>query len=105
MITAKQRQFLRGRAQTIAPMFQIGKNGITSSVLRQIQTQINTQELLKISILSNSTITADELIDQVRQFDSKIQYVQDIGHTVILYKRAPQIAKRHLSLEVDQIAR
>ncbi|MBA1434627.1 YhbY family RNA-binding protein [Bombilactobacillus bombi] len=105
MITPKQRQFLRGQAQKLAPQFQIGKFGITATVLQQIQNQINSQELLKITILKNSTVQAAELIQQVQAFDAKIEYVQDIGHTVVLYKRAPQSSKRRLSLEVEQLRR
>ena len=105
MITPKQRQFLRGQAQKLSPMLQIGKNGITKTVLQQIQWQINAQELIKISILPNSSVQSEELIQQVQKFDTQIQYVQDIGRMVILYKQAPQHSHRHLSLKVKQISR
>lgn len=105
MLTAKQRQFLRGKAQKLTPILQVGKNGITNAVLHQLQLQINSQELVKISILPNSIVQSAELIQQVQKFDSQIQYVQEIGRMLILYKQAPQFSHRHLSLKVKQISR
>lgn len=36
MITSKQRAYLRGLAQNLEPIFQIGKNGINDNQVEQI---------------------------------------------------------------------
>ena len=37
MITGKQRAYLRGLANTMDPIFQIGKNGIEEAFLNQLE--------------------------------------------------------------------
>ena len=37
MITSKQRAYLRGLANTMQPIFQIGKGGIEEAFLKQIE--------------------------------------------------------------------
>ena len=40
MITSKQRAYLRGLANTMQPIFQIGKGGIEEAFLKQLEDEI-----------------------------------------------------------------
>ena len=54
MITSKQRAYLRGLANTMQPIFQIGKGGIEEAFLKQIEDALEKRELIKIKVLENS---------------------------------------------------
>ena len=50
MITSKQRAYLRGLANTMQPIFQIGKGGIEEAFLKQIEDALEKRELIKIKV-------------------------------------------------------
>ena len=65
MISSKQRANLRSMANTLAPIFQIGKGNINDNFIEQIDGALETRELIKISILETADITAREASDQL----------------------------------------
>ena len=58
MITGKQRAYLRGLANTMTPIFQIGKNGVEETFLRQLEEALEARELIKIKVLDSSVYDA-----------------------------------------------
>ena len=48
-LNPKQRQYLKGLAHSLKPIFQIGKEGITDGLLRSIEDSFNSRELLKVT--------------------------------------------------------
>ena len=82
-MTGKQKSYLRGLAQTIKPVFQIGKDGINDNMLTDIRNYLNKHELLKISILQNASI--DKLEAEEIFMECGFEVVQIIGRTIILY--------------------
>ena len=54
MITSKQRAYLRGLANGIDALYQIGKEGITENMLTQFDNALEARELIKITILKNA---------------------------------------------------
>lgn len=87
MITSKQRSYLRGLANTIDPIFQVGKNGVEDTFLKQVEDALKKRELIKIKVLNNSGITAREASDIICE-EIKCEGVQAIGNILVLYKRA-----------------
>ena len=65
MITGKQRAYLRGLANTMSPIFQIGKNGVEETFLRQLKEALEARELIKIKVLENSGLAAREVSDEI----------------------------------------
>ncbi|HHX72272.1 MAG TPA: YhbY family RNA-binding protein, partial [Clostridiales bacterium] len=63
MITSKQRAYLRGQANTLSPLTQIGKGGVTPAVIRQVDEMLLAHELVKLSVLETAGITAREACD------------------------------------------
>lgn len=86
MITTKQKCYLRSLAQTIKPVFQIGKDGINENMLRDILAYLNKNELMKISLLQNCPITKDEAVEILEEAD--IFIVQKIGRQIVCYKKS-----------------
>lgn len=58
MITSKQRAALRGMANTMQPLYQIGKEGVTPAVTAQLDDALEARELIKITVLETADVTA-----------------------------------------------
>ena len=50
-MTSKQRAYLRSLANSIDPIFQIGKAGLSENLLKQLDDAIEARELIKINVL------------------------------------------------------
>ena len=85
MITSKQRAYLRSLANTITPIFQLGKNGIEEAFLKQIEDALEAREIIKITVLENSGYTAKEAINEICE-SIGCEGVQAIGNKVVIYK-------------------
>ena len=94
-MTSKQRAYLRSLAQTIDPIFQIGKTGITDNQIEQLSNALEARELIKITFLDtipdNKTSIAEEIADRTNS-----EIVQIIGKKLTLYKRSTKKPKIEL---------
>lgn len=93
MITGKQRAYLRGLAQKLTPIFQIGKGGIEDAFIVQVRQALEKRELIKIRILENSGLDTRDASDFICK-KVKCEGIQAIGNTMVLYKaskKEPQI--------------
>ena len=80
MLTSKEKVYLRSLAHSLKPIFQIGKEGLNENMLNYL----NKHELMKVSILQNSSVTFDEAEAYFEM--AGIEFVQKIGRTMVLYK-------------------
>lgn len=95
MITSKQRSYLRSLANTIVPIFQVGKGGINEAFLKQIEDALEARELIKISVLNNSEFTAREASDIICK-EIQCAGVQCIGNKFVLYRKSEKKPKIEL---------
>ncbi|MGL5295643.1 MAG: ribosome assembly RNA-binding protein YhbY [Culicoidibacterales bacterium] len=84
-LTGKQNRFLRAKAQTIKPIFQIGKDGITPNMVHTIGDALEAHELIKVSILQNFSGTKQEAAQELAE-QTHAALVQLIGKTIVLYR-------------------
>ena len=63
-LTSKQRAALRSAANTIDPVFQIGKGEIDDTLIQGLADCIAARELIKIKVLENSEYSAREAAPQ-----------------------------------------
>lgn len=87
MLTGKQKAFLRGMLNTITPIFQIGKGGITENLIKQLDDALEARELIKISVLNNQSAAPKELSQQLA-VETGAEVVQVIGNKIGLYREA-----------------
>jgi putative RNA-binding protein, YhbY family len=87
MISSKQRSYLRSLANTLEPIFQLGKNGIEENFLKQIDDALEARELIKISVLNNSGFESREASDIICE-ELNCEGVQAIGSKVVLYRKS-----------------
>jgi RNA-binding protein len=85
-ITSKQRAQLRSLAMQEDTIIQVGKGGITESVIDSVAAALKARELVKGKVLENSMLTAREACDALAEA-CKAEPVQVIGTKFVLYKR------------------
>jgi len=95
MITGKQRAFLRGLANDLSPIFQIGKNGVEENFIIQVKQALEARELIKIKVLENSGLESRETSDLICKA-AKCEGVQAIGNKIVLYKKSKNKSKIEL---------
>ena len=96
-MTSKQRAYLRGKANTIDAIFQIGKSGITDELLKQLDNAIEARELIKVTVLESAPGSAKELaIDLANGSNSEV--VQTVGNKITLFRQKKKNSKFDLSM-------
>ena len=97
MITGKQRATLRSMANTIQPIFQIGKGGLTPALTQQLDDALEARELIKIKLLETAEETPKEAAEIICR-ETGAQSVQIIGSKIVLYREASKEEKRKVEL-------
>lgn len=87
MLTSKQRAKLRGLANSIPALYQVGKDGITENMLRQFSDALEANELIKIHVLENSLLDTREAAN-IAADAIGADPVQVIGNKFVLYKKS-----------------
>jgi RNA-binding protein len=95
MLTGKQRAFLKSMANTIDPIFQLGKNGVTQSFIKQVEDALEAREIVKIKVLNNSMLDATDVANQIAD-EIDAEFVQSIGSKFVLYKESKENKKIEL---------
>ena len=101
-LRGKQKRFLRSKAHHLQPIFQIGKGGINSAMIVQIEEALEKRELIKVSLLQNTDEIAEEAA-QVLEKEIDCEIVQIIGRVIVLYNPATKEKYQRLSKEVKAI--
>ncbi len=91
-MTSKDRAQLRSLANTIEPIFQIGKSGISDNLIKQVDDALEARELIKITVLETSPEDALELGNELANKTNSI-LVQIIGRKITLYRRKKKDSK------------
>ena len=95
MFTSKQRSILRSKAQTIEPIGQIGKGGISENLKESFSNALEARELIKISVLNNVDDDINLLAQELATFISA-EVVCVIGHKIVLYRRSSKKGIDHI---------
>lgn len=89
MLNSRQRAQLRGMANSLDTIFQIGKGGISDQTVKQIDEALEARELIKVRTLETCPATAREAADSVAQ-SVGADVVQVIGTRFILYRESKE---------------
>ena len=95
-MTTKQRAKLRAMCNTMEPVLQIGKDGITDNVIKQCWDALEARELIKVNVQRNAPYMSareacDELCEKVHA-----EPVQTIGNRFCIYRQARKDSKIRL---------
>lgn len=89
-MTSKERAAWRAKANSLEPIIQIGKEGITENLITQIDDTLDARELIKIRVhLETAPQTPKELAPQLAErLDAEV--IQVIGGIIVLYREADE---------------
>lgn len=94
-MTSKQRAYLRSLANTLEPIFQIGKSGISENLIQQLSDALDARELIKIHVLETAPDTAKILGIEISNLTNST-LVQTIGNKITLFKQKEKNSKYEL---------
>ncbi len=95
MFTSKQRSVLRSLAQTIEPIGQIGKGGISENMVKTFSEALHARELIKLTLLNNSDEDIKEISTELAE-KLGAEVVCTIGHKIVLYKYSDKKGIKHI---------
>ena len=95
-LKGSQRKYLRGVAHSYKPMVQIGKEGLSDSVVGAIDTSLKAHELIKVKIAAER----DEREKLVPVIEERLncECVGTVGRMAILYREQPEPEKRKIAV-------
>ena len=95
-LKGSQRKYLRGVAHGYRPVVQIGKEGLSESVVRAIDGALDAHELIKVKIAAERD--EREQIVPVIQARLNCECVGTVGRMAILYRENPDPEKRKIAV-------
>ncbi|MBQ1186988.1 MAG: ribosome assembly RNA-binding protein YhbY [Clostridia bacterium] len=93
MLNSRQRAQLRGLANSLDAIFQVGKGGLNEQLYKQVSEALEARELIKLRVLETSPVTSREAADAIAK-ETGADVVQVIGYRFVLYKES----KEHKSI-------
>lgn len=94
-MTTKQRAALRAMANTMEPVLQIGKDGITDNLVKQCWDALEARELIKVNVQKNAPYVAREACEELCE-RVHAEPVQTIGNRFTIYRQAREDSKIRL---------
>ncbi len=93
-MTSKRRAELRGQANTLEPLFQVGKGGVSDALIAQTVDALKAHELIKLKVLLESAPDTPRNIAEEIAAKTDSQVVQVIGGAMIFYKENPELRQK-----------
>jgi len=91
-LTSKQRAYLRGLANTIEPIFQIGKSGLSDNLIKQLSDALEARELIKITVLNTAPDDVKSLGNEIAE-STNSTLVQTVGNKITLFRQKKKDSK------------
>ena len=92
-LTSKQRAQLRGLANRIDTIRQVGKDGLKENLVKQADGALEARELIKGRVLENAMLTPRETAEALASA-TRSEVVQVIGTKFVLYRQSHKKDKK-----------
>lgn len=87
-LTASQRRALRARAHTLHPVAAVGHNGLSASVIAEIDRCLTAHELIKVRVFSKDRADRETLLAAICEAVDAAP-VQHVGNIMIVFRELP----------------
>jgi len=95
-LTGTQRKYLRGLAHSLRPVIMVGKNGITTELIKAVDEALSTHELIKVKFVDFKE-DKKQLSQDIAEGTSS-EAAGLIGNVAIFYRQQPDKEKRKITL-------
>jgi RNA-binding protein len=85
-LTTNQKKYLRGIAHGLNPMIIIGANGVTESLMTELESTLEHHEILKIKMASADRDDRKQIVDYILEQTGAL-LVQTIGKICVIYRQ------------------
>ena len=92
-LTPAERKTLRARAHHLHPVVMIGADGLTETVLREIDANLKSHELIKVRVLGDEREQREALLQRICE-EANAAPVQSIGKLLVIYRPKPAEAEK-----------
>ena len=96
-MNSKDRAYLRGLANSIEPIFQVGKLGINDNLIKQVDDAIEARELIKLTVLETAPSDAKDIAIELANNTNSI-VVQVMGRKITLYRKRAKDSKININV-------
>ena len=87
ILNNQQKKFLKSLGHELSAVVMIGKDGISPAMIVNLKQALNAHELVKVSMLNTSPISANEAAIELAS-QSKSEVVSIVGRVIVLYKQS-----------------
>lgn len=87
MLNSRQRAQLRGIANTIDTVFQVGKGGIGDQLIKQVNDALEAREILKLRTFETAPLSVRDAANELAE-KTGADVVQVIGSRFVLYRES-----------------
>lgn len=101
-MTGKERAAFRAQANSLEPLFQIGKGGMSDAFIKQTDDALKARELIKVKVLlESSPMTPREVADEIAKATGA-DVIQVIGGVIVLYRESPELKEKQAQKEKNK---
>jgi RNA-binding protein len=86
-LTGKQRRYLRALGHHLAPVMQIGHEGLSDAVVAEANAQLEAHELIKVKVGESSPVSRHDAASALAD-KTNSAVAQVLGRTFLLYRRS-----------------
>ena len=90
-MTSKERAALRAQANSLEPLFQVGKGGVNDALIAQTLDAFRSRELLKLKVLLETAPQPPREIAAEIAAKTQSEVVQVVGGSLIFFKENPEL--------------
>ncbi|MBN2308953.1 MAG: ribosome assembly RNA-binding protein YhbY [Candidatus Hydrogenedentes bacterium] len=95
-LRGSQRRYLRSLANRLRPLVQVGRQGVTDTVVKAMNDALDAHELVKVKFVERKD-EKEALAEAIAEATGSHQ-VGMVGHTALFYRQQKDEAKRKIDL-------
>ena len=88
-MTGAERAEFRKLANTLKPIFQIGKEDIGENLIKSVDEARNKRELIKVAVLESCSLDTRDAAGKLAEALGA-EVIQSIGRKFVLYRKKPE---------------
>ncbi len=96
LLTPAQKKYLKAEAHNLSAVVQVGKSGLTRSLIKEVSNSMEAHELIKVKLMQEKEERKEIAAKLVEETSCSLVYV--LGNMIILFKQKKDPAKRKFKL-------